>query len=538
MGEIALRPYQKDALNSVWQYWSKEKGNPLVVAATGSGKSLIIAAFIKQVMSYPGTRVLCLTHMAEILEQNEEALLEWWPEAPTGVFSSGLGRKERNAPILFAGIQSIWRQIHHMDPFDIIVSDESHTIGRKSNTMYGKALEVLKLQNPNCRMVGFTASPMRMDSGRLDKGDDALFDKIVYEIGVQDLIDKGYLCEVISKRGVRSADTSKLHRRQGEFIAKEVEASQQEDGLVESCCDEIVFFGHGRKSWLIYGTSIEHAEHIQSAMRDRGVDAKIVTGKTPKHERRRILEDFKGGSLKCLINIAVAIAGFNAPRCDLVALMFSTASTTKYIQVVGRALRNYPGKKNALLLDYGGNVERHGPIDQIKATEHKEGSGEGEAPAKSCPDCFTIVHAAARECPDCGYEFPPPKPKHERTAYDGAVLSSQNKPQWIAVDSVQYKRHKKQGKPDSVRAEYICGLKTYTDWLCPEHGGKATMMTARKLALANIACPRSTDEMLEAAKDWPQPSFIKVKPEGKYERVEAIHYGSAPETNARAENVG
>jgi DNA repair protein RadD len=120
------------------------------------------------------------------------------------------------------------------------------------------------------------------------------------------------------------------------------------------------------------------------------------------------------------------------------------------------------------LLDYGGNVLRHGCIDDV--TVKAKGEGTGEAPTKECPSCDTILHAAVRECPECGYIFErDPEGNLELNAFDGAVLSDQRKVQRVDVDRVSFKIHKKIGKPDSIKVTYHCGMAEYYEWLTPEH---------------------------------------------------------------------
>lgn len=532
---IELRDYQQDALDSIWEYWRSEKGNPLIVAPCGAGKSLMIADLIRQIARGYGGRVLVLTHRAEILEQNEAELRNVWADAPTGFYSASVGRKDRRAQVLFAGIQSIHKRIQEFDPFDICFIDECHLIPRNANTMYGKTLNTLRLMNPQCRLVGFTATPYRLDSGRLDQGDAALFDKITHSIDVQTLIDKDHLCEVVSKRAAKPADTAGLHKRYGEFVGKQMAERMDDGGLVEAACDEIIRYGHDRRAWIVYAASVSHAQHIQQAMSERGVHACIITGNTPRGERADIIAQFKAGGLRCLINIDVLTIGFNAPIADLCALMLATASVARYVQIVGRAMRTYPGKRNALLLDYGGNVERHGPIDQLNMTAPRQaGDTPGDMPAKACPECHTVVHLAVRTCPDCGHEWPAPGPNHEAQAYGGAVLSKQREPQWVRVDAVQYKRHKKAGKPDSVRVEYQCGLATHTDYWLPEHGPRAVQMTAMKLKPLGVRCPPTTDKLLDIAAELPQPTFIRIEPDGKYNRIAQVHFASESPANAEA----
>lgn len=533
---IQLRHYQRAAIDSLYKYWSSEKGNPLIVAPCGAGKSLIIAFFIQEAMQYAGTRILVLTHRRELLQQNEAELRGIWPDAPTGFYSAGIGRKDRYAKILFAGIQTAYNNLHTLDPFDLVLIDECHLLPRKAASQYGKAVDTLKMMNQRTRFVGLTATPYRLDSGLLHEGDGALFDQVTYEIPVRQLIDEGHLCEVVGKRGAEVADLTGVHKRGGEFVGKEAERAFDVPALTAAACDEIVRYGKTRRAWLIFASGVQHAEHVRDAIRAHGIDCEVVHGGVPRAERDAIVDDFKAGRLRCLVNVDILTIGFNAPICDMGVLLRATASTALYVQIVGRLMRTYSGKANALLLDYGGNVERHGPIDRVKVRRPSEGGGE--APAKACPSCHSIVHASARECGDCGHLFPERQARHERTAYAGAIMSHQDAGQWVAVDRVRYARHQKPGKPDSVRVEYQCGLRTYRDWWMPEHRGIARTKTVKRLWHHGVQCPRNADELLGIADELPQPKMIEVKPDGKYDKVTAVHFGSEGSADAKRAAVG
>jgi len=459
------------------------------------------------------------------------------PGAKTGFFSASIGKKEYSAPITFAGIQTIEKNLHNFDPFDICLIDECHLLPRSAQTQYGRACTLLKQMNPKCRFVGLTATPFRLDSGSLHKGEGALFDSVTYDIPVQKLVDSGYLVPITAKRGVTVADMSGVKKRGGDFVSKEM--AQAFEDVLQSACDEIIERGKGRKAWMVFCASVEQAEKTKQIMIQSGISAELIIGDTPRVQRKDIIDRYKAGSVRCLVNVDVLTTGFNAPITDLLALVRATDSTSLYVQIVGRAMRTYPGKKDALLLDFGGNVERHGPIDDV-IIKQPSGSGDGEAPAKACPECHSILPLSSRQCPDCLYIFPPPKPSYNGTAFDGAVMASQRKPKWIKVDGAAYKRHKKEGKPDSVRVEYRCGLKIYKEWLLPDHGGRAKSETDGKLFNRYgyvPSMPKNTDELLEALKIMPCPKFILVKQEGKYERVEQVNFGSQEPTNAGCANM-
>ncbi|CAK0745751.1 hypothetical protein CCP2SC5_1380001 [Azospirillaceae bacterium] len=240
---------------------------------------------------------------------------------------------------------------------------------------------------------------------------------------------------------------------------------------------------------------MDHATHVAEAIRERGVPCATIFGDTEKSERDQVIAAFKRGEIRALASMGVLTTGFNAPAVDLIAMLRPTKSAGLYVQMVGRGARLAPGKENCLVLDFAGNVARHGPIDMIKPKTAE--TGEGDAPVKVCPDCDTIVHAAVRVCPDCGYVFPPPEIKIEPVAAALEVVSSKQS-QWVAVSDVTYDRHEKPGKPPSLRVDYHCGLVRHREWVCIEHTGYAREKAVswwRRRALSGAA-PTTVDEAL------------------------------------------
>lgn len=527
---LQLRDYQSDAIDGLYDYWAAKRGdNPLLIAPTGAGKSLLIAKIIEDALAFPETRILMLTHVAELLKQNAEELVGMVPGVDMGFYSAGLGQKRLDRQVTFAGIQSIWQRAHDMIPApDLVLIDEAHLVPKNSETRYGKFLADLKVCNPHVKVVGLTATPYRLDSGYLHKGKGALFDGIAYDIPVGMLMDRGYLSPVVSKGGARKIDLSNVHMRGGEFIESELAMAASDPELVKATVAEICQYGADRRSWLVFAAGVGHAEMIKSEMAAQGVVAEVITGSDNKTDRARKIEDFKAFRLRCLININVLTAGFNHPATDLVALVRATNSAGLYVQMVGRGTRLAPGKADCLVLDYGQNVERHGFIDAVRVKDKTAGTGGGDAPVKECPACQELVSAGLRLCP-CGHLFPAPELNHGAHSYGGAILSSQATAEWVDVDSVSYTRHKKDGKPDSIRVVYQCGLKSISEWLCPDHGGyAASRYTARKSALCATA--DTTDEALaEAPTGWKIPGQIKIKPrkdDPRYDEIVQLDYQS------------
>jgi DNA repair protein RadD len=364
----------------------------------------------------------------------------------------------------------------------------------------------------------------------------SLLNHICYEIGVKELINQGYLCPLVSKAGRKEVDTSKLHIRAGEFNASETEALMDEDNIVVSACVEIISYTKDRQSCLIFASGIKHGEHIANILRkEYNVEVECVFGETSSLFREQYIEDFKSGKLKYLVNVGVLTTGFDAPNIDCIVLLRPTMSPGLFYQMTGRGFRLYPGKKECLVLDFGGNIMRHGPVDSIKIKE--PGKGGGEAPAKKCPDCYSVIHAAYQKCPDCGYEFPlPEKSKIDSKASNSGIISGQATYTDYDVKlvdySIHYKRNAEPGAPSTMRVEYCVGFNQYiSEWVCPEHTGYARAKFEawwRKRSYAPV--PRSTEEAVISARQGvlapPLKIVVKSIAGEKFDRV--VNHELAP----------
>ena len=514
---ITLRPYQTAAIDAIYRYYEAHAGNCLITIPTAGGKSMVMATFVEGVLkAFPDQRILIVTHVRELIEQNHAELLRLWPDAPAGIYSAGLKQRDIGARILFAGIQSIHKRVYDVQQCDLVLIDEAHLIPRSSNTMYRRFLDGLKRLNPALKVIGLTATPYRLDSGRLHEGDGAIFTDIAYEVSVRELIDAGYLSQLISRRMVTELDLSGVGTRAGEFVAKELEAAIDKDVITQSAVDEIFQCAANRKSWLIFCAGVDHAFHVRDAVRSRGVSCETIVGDTPGAQREAIIQDFKAGRIQCLTNANVLTTGFNAPAVDLIAMLRPTKSAGLYVQIVGRGCRQAPGKTDCLVLDFAGNIERHGPIDAIKPKAPKAGEG-GEVPTKDCPQCGAAVHASVRECPHCGNQFAAPQIKLDSKASALDIVSGAP-PEWVPVTRVSYARHEKLGKPPSLRVDYWSGLIAHSEWVCVEHQGYARQKAISWWAnrAPGVALPRRVDEALALAQRLKCPQQIAVRPSGQF----------------------
>jgi len=475
---IVLRPYQAEAVEAVYEYLRTRDGNPCVVIPTAGGKTPVMAAICRDAVQRWNGRVLILAHVKELLEQAVEKLHAMAPDLwnRIGVYSAGLRSRDTDHPIIVAGIQSVYRRAAELDAFDLLLLDESHMLPPDGEGMYRTFLADAQVVNPNLRLIGLTATPYRMTTGMICAPEN-LLNEICYEIGVRELIVQGFLCPLKTKAGRRKADTSNLHVRGGEFIAGEVEALMDDDALVRSACREIVDHTSDRHAVLIFASGVKHAQHVQRTLAEIGCECGFVCGETLPFERAETLQRFKDGELKYLVNVNVLTTGFDAPNIDCVALLRPTNSPGLYYQMVGRGFRLHPSKDDCLVLDFGGNILRHGPVDALQIEDRA--GGTGEAPAKECPECQAVIHAAYAVCPECGYEFPPPeREKHDGRASTAGILTGEVTETEYEVSEVYYSVHVKRGAPEdhprTLRVDYRCGLNDYhSEWVCFEHDGYA-----------------------------------------------------------------
>lgn len=513
---MQLRPYQDEAIAAVFNYWSENDGSPLIDLATGTGKSLVMASLMQTLASdYRDMRIMCVTHVQELIEQNYLELLKIWPFAPAGIYSAGLGRRDTRYQIIFAGIQSAHAKARSFGPVDLLMIDEAHLIPLNTNTMYGRFIADMRALNPDLKVLGLTATPYRLTTGRLDEGKGRLFDKVVYTYGIADGVRDGYLSPLVSKATETGFDLTGVTKSGGEYVPGQLQAACDKAETTRRAIDEVIAYGRDRRSWLAFCSGVDHALHVRDEIRSRGFSCETVTGDTPKEERRRILADFKAGRVRAVTNNSVLTTGFNAPNVDLIAALRPTESTGLYVQIAGRGTRLAHGKANCLFLDFAGLIRKHGPVDCVQP---KGPGGGGVAPVKECPNCHSLIHASIMKCPDCGHVFPPTEETKITARASSMAIMGSAPPEWLRVTERTFARHEKADKPPSVVTKYRCGFVTHKNWLCPEHEGKARGKSWRFWSQHGGALPfpQTVDEWLKRAGELRGTAEICVRPDGKY----------------------
>lgn len=429
-----------------------------------------------------------------------------------------------------------------------------HLIPSEGEGRYRTLIQGLSAINRNVKLIGLTATPWRSKTGLLtDKG--GIFTDIAYEIDIVRLIKEGYLCPLVSKSAVTQADLTEVGKRGGEFIQGEAEIAFDKNELTQAAIDEMETYCGDRKSWMVFCSGVAHANHVAEALNERGHSAKVVVGETEDMFRTAIVNEFKSGQLKCLVNVGVFTTGFDAPNVDALILLRATGSTGLYVQILGRGMRLHSQKTDCMVLDFGGNILRHGALDEIKIKKKRE-SGDGEkdsvhtAPVKICPQCRLAVPAATTLCGGCGYEFIIEKPIHDVVASFRPVMSLRDKskdhlPVRLEVSSVLYTRNEgKMGKPPTMRVTYQCSTgsgnlqqRKVMEWVCVEHRNMRDRVCRWWLQMkkedAEVDIPITVDQaVVRASKDLRRPSAIWVEKDGEWDRIISREFNTPEEMEA------
>jgi len=521
--KFEIRKYQEEVVESLWNAIHKEGGeldyntHPVIAAPTGSGKSVILGMFIKRYLEeYPDDNVLVLSHTQTILEQDLNALREFFPETPIGLYSSGLGSKEIEQ-ITVAGIQSVYRSMDRFQWFNVIFVDEVHSVNHKSQGMYRNLLD-----SSYAVKIGMSATIFRTGHGYIHQGKGTLFNKLAHDLTSREqfnkLVDDGYLCNLIPVAPDTQLKSHNVKRSAGDYNVKDLARTHDKSYITQAAIENMLHYAEKYKKWLVFAIDIDHADHIAEALRKNGIEARSMHSRT-KEDRRNIINDFKDKKFKALVSVGMITTGFDDPEVDCIILLRPTLSPVLHVQMVGRGLRISPGKDHCLVLDFAGNTQRLGPINNVRIPDAGRGRElPGMTPTKVCKECRVINPISATECYVCGYEFIT-KTRLTPQAGTNEIIDrtpSKKEPEWVIVDEVSYALHEKSGQPPSVRVVYFSGINTIKEWWCPEHNGFAGKKAAHMLGYRGYKGELTANAVVQNPHKISAPKKILVDNTGKY----------------------
>lgn len=529
--------------------WNEPEEAPVVAIPTGAGKSLTIAMVALDVLQrVPRARIVIATHSKELVSQNAKTLQRYWPQAPFGVYSAGLGSKEAAMPITLANIQSMARNIKAFGKIAIFIVDEAHLIAPGEETNYQRVISALRITNPNMVVVGFTATPFRLGQGLLTNGN--IFTKFCYNITGRKafvrLVDEGFLAPLIPKRTNFKLDVSRVKIVDGDFNQTALQHAVNTDRQTLAALEEAVQVAASRKHWLIYCSGIEHIESVTSMLSAFGEDAVAVHSKMADEQYDTSMDRFRSGQARMIVSDGMLTTGVDFPHVDCIMLLRPTASPVLHVQILGRGTRpNYAAgfdletiegrlaaiaasdKQNCLVLDFAGNVERLGPINDPRVPKMK-GEGKGDVPVKLCPVCGTYVHAAQRFCDGvlmddtkCTHEFEFHTKLEQTAATIELIARDAPEMHWFPVDRIEYEQYTKPFSPSMMRVKYYCGMRRFTEMVCIEHSTYAGKVARNwwRDRLPTAIPPTTTHDGMALVDQLRVPTHIYVQTNTQWPKI-------------------
>ncbi|QLE85199.1 DEAD/DEAH box helicase [Shewanella sp. Scap07] len=357
---MQLRDYQQHAVDAAIAHFKQSTDSAVLVLPTGAGKSIVIAELARIAKG----RVLVLTHVKELVEQNAEKIGLLTDKA--GIYSAGLKQKSTQEKTIVASIQSAVKQPLRFDqPYSLVIIDECHRVSQDKDSQYQQLLQHLKQVNPKIRLLGLTATPYRLETGwifrhhyhgKVGNTDSPVFEKCIYELPMRPLIKRGFLSQPKMYDGLSAQyDFSQIPvSDSGHYPEKQINDLLSHSGRATvAIVEQIIELGQQKQGIIIFAATVRHAQEVMSVL--DSPQAGLITATTSHDDRDAIINQFKAKQLKYLVNVAVLTTGFDAPHVDLIAILRPTASVSLFQQMVGRGLRVDTDKHDCLVIDYAAN---------------------------------------------------------------------------------------------------------------------------------------------------------------------------------------
>lgn len=456
---IKLRPYQTEVTEAIRRQYGLGRRAPLVVLPTGGGKTTIFG-YVTSSAATKGKCVFLLCHRAELVKQIAATLARFGCAhqviAPGPIIRQAKVEQFKahgrifiahDARVFVASVQTLVKRLDSdaIPAPDIIVIDEAHHLTMDST--WGKIVTAY----PNARLLPVTATPCRLDGKGLGTGAGGFADALVMGPTMRELILEGHLSPYRIFAPPNALDLSGVRTRMGDYAKDQLSDAVDKPAITGDAVEHYQRLASGKRA-VVFCVSVAHAQHVANEFMAAGVPAEFLDGKMDALEREKTIKRFESGETLVMSSCDIVSEGFDLPAIEVAILLRPTQSLSLYLQQVGRALRVFPGKREALILDHVGAVVTHGLPDEErewsldgvkKAKRAAKEDAEGVPRVSTCPKCFA-VHEPADVCPVCAFVYPPVVRKVEQA--DGELVE-------LTDDQMEAMRRQKrvmQGKAQTV----------------------------------------------------------------------------------------
>lgn len=466
---ISLRPYQAGAVNAVRAAYAAGKRAPLLVLPTGGGKTTIFS-YVTTSASAKGRCVYLVAHRAELVKQIAMTLARFGTThrviAPGPIVRQvqaeqfrAYGRTyvDSRATVFVASVQTLVKRLDDYPRPDLIVVDEAHHLTMDST--WGRVVGAF----PEAKLLPVTATPCRLDGKGLGLGEGGFADELIMGPTMRQLIEDGFLSPYRIFAPPNALDLTGVRTRAGDYAKDQLAEAVDKPTITGDAVEHYQRLATGKRA-VVFCVSVAHAQHVANEFRAAGVASEFLDGTLDAVERDRIIKRFEAGETLVLTSCDIVSEGFDLPAIEVAILLRPTQSLSLYIQQVGRALRTFPGKREAIILDHVGAVVTHGLPDEEREWSlegvrkgkraPKEKPDEPDVKITTCPKCYTI-HLPAPHCPTCGHIYPVQERKVEQS--DGRLVE-------LGAEQMEALRRQKrvmQGKAQTVEELVAQGINRF-----------------------------------------------------------------------------
>lgn len=389
---ITLRDYQEDVFSQARNLVGAGARSVLIQMSTGAGKTAV-GAQILQRATLKGAHTHLWVHRRELCRQSVLAMDKAGVEC--GIIAAGFMPKP-NAPVQICSIQSLPRRVGKIKRPNLIIVDECH---HAASASWASLIDYYK----DAVVIGLSATPKRLDGSGLSK----YFEKMVIGPSTADLIERGWLSRyrIFTPTVI---DTSHLHTLGGEYNTKERAELMKSSTVAGDCVAHYIKHVNGKRA-LVFMWSVESSIEMAGKFNSMGIPAAHIDGDTKDVDRDRILKEFAAGTIKVLTNVDIVSEGLDIPGIEALFMLSPTKSLSRYLQMIGRALRPAEGKDFCWIFDHANNLVEHGfPDDPQEWTlegKRKKKRDASDGPmSRTCPKCLETSRLNVRICP-CGYKL-------------------------------------------------------------------------------------------------------------------------------------
>jgi DNA repair protein RadD len=423
--KIIPRDYQEQLMELVRIAIRMGRRRPIVVAATGSGKTVIFSSIANSAASR-GKRVLILAHRDTLIKQASNKLRDYGVHH--GIIMAGF-TPSPHAKVQVGSVQTLVRRLEKMalnaklaadrayaeaiaggatveqaeaaalaakkaKGFDLIIIDEAHLSAAKSY------LEIINFFS-DAIVIGFTGSPCRLDGKPLGAESGGIYDELIQAIAPSELIRRGFLVRPVVYAPSEQLDLSGIKKTMGDYDTKALAEVVDKPKLIGDAVAQYrrICDGVPAVAWCV---TIDHARHVAAEFNANGIPAEMLCGDDDTPRREAVLKKLATGEVKVVTFVGILVEGVDCPAIGAVILLRPTMSLASYLQVIGRGLRpfvfaNGVKKEVCYVIDHAGLTFKHGFADEdrewelngeVKRGKKKKKDDEPTLPITQCTKCY------------------------------------------------------------------------------------------------------------------------------------------------------